>query len=88
MLTARQSIPLTSLADTTHSTLLTPLLVAPNPEIPIAKGQNGRWYGTRISTVILVRDDGRTTFIERDRAVLRDGEISSGSERRFDFMPL
>jgi len=35
--------------------------------------------------VILVREDGRTTFIERDRAVLKDGDIQSGSERRFDF---
>lgn len=73
------------MADTTRSTLLTPLQVATNPEVPITEGQTGRWYGTRVSTVILVREDGRTTFIERDRAVLKDGEIQSGSERRYDF---
>jgi uncharacterized protein with NRDE domain len=85
-LTARQTIPLTSLSDTTRSTLLKPLLVAPNPEIPIQEGQKGRWYGTRVSTVIIVRDDGNVTFIERDRALLVDGEIQSGSSRRFDFV--
>jgi uncharacterized protein with NRDE domain len=53
--------------------------------VPITEGQTGRWYGTRVSTVILVREDGRTTFIERDRAVLKDGDIQPGFERRFDF---
>lgn len=65
--------------------MLTPLQVAPDIERPIEDGQIGRWYGTRVSNVILVREDGQTTFIERDRAVLFDGEIQPGSERRFDF---
>ena len=81
-----QTMPLTSLADTTRSTLLKPLMVASNPEIPIQEGQKGRWYGTRVSTVILVRNDGSVTFIERDRALLVNGEIQSGSSRRFDFV--
>jgi uncharacterized protein with NRDE domain len=82
---SRQTIPLTSLADTTRSTLLKPILVAPDPEVPIQEGQTGRWYGTRVSTVILVRDDGRVVFVEKDRAVLINGELRSGSSRRFEF---
>jgi len=65
---------------------LEPLLVAPNPEIPIQEGQQGRWYGTRVSTVIVAKDNGEVTFVERDRALLIDGEIQSGSSRRFDFV--
>jgi len=82
----RQTIPLTSLADTTGSTLLEPLLVAPNPEVPIKEGQTGRWYGTRVSTVILVREDGHVVFAESERALLVDGEIQVGSSRVFDFV--
>jgi len=82
----RQTIPLTSLADTTRSTLLEPLLVAPNPEVPIKEGQTGRWYGTRVSTVILVREDGHVVFVESERALLVDEEIQVGSSRVFDFV--
>jgi uncharacterized protein with NRDE domain len=66
--------------------MLKPLLVAPNPEIPIQEGQTGRWYGTRVSTVILVRDDGHVVFVESERALLVDGKIQVGSSRKFDFV--
>jgi uncharacterized protein with NRDE domain len=66
--------------------MLKPLLVAPNPEIPITEGQTGRWYGTRVSTVILVRDDGHVVFLESERALLVDGKIQVGSSRKFDFV--
>jgi uncharacterized protein with NRDE domain len=86
MLTSRQHIPITSLADTTRCTLLKPLLVAPNPEIPIQEGQPGRWYGTRVSTVILVRDDGHVVFLETERALLIDGKVQVGSSRVYEFV--
>jgi uncharacterized protein with NRDE domain len=66
--------------------MLKPLMVAPNPEIPIQEGQAGRWYGTRVSTVILVRDDGHVVFLESERALLVDGKIQVGSSRKFDFV--
>jgi hypothetical protein len=37
-----------------------------------------RWYGTRLSTVILVRDDGHVTFVEKDIAGLNR---STGSDQ-------
>jgi hypothetical protein len=37
-----------------------------------------RWYSTRLSTVILVRDDGHVTFVERDIAGL---DRSTGSDQ-------
>lgn len=80
-----QSIPLTSLADAARSTLLQPMEVALNPEIPLKDGEKGRWYGTRVSTIILVRNDGSATFVERDRAVLVNGQVKAGSQRRYDF---
>ena len=46
----------------------------------------GRWYGTRVSTVILVRDDGEVTFVEKDRAVLVDGKVQGGLSRTFHFV--
>jgi uncharacterized protein with NRDE domain len=61
-------------------------LVAPNPEIPIQEGQPGRWYGTRVSTIILVREDGHVVFVESERALLIDGEVQVGSSRVFDFV--
>lgn len=81
----RQSIPLTSLADAEKSTFITPVEIGPNPEHPPRDGEPKRWYGTRVSTVILVRDDGTATFVEGDRALLVDGKPEPGGERRFDF---
>jgi uncharacterized protein with NRDE domain len=65
---------------------LKPLLVAPYPEVPIQEGQSGRWYGTRVSTVILVREDGHVVFVEKERALLVNGKIQVGSSRMFDFV--
>jgi uncharacterized protein with NRDE domain len=80
-----QSIPLNSLADAAKSTLIQPVEVGPNPDHPLQPGETPRWYATRVSTVIMVRDDGSTTFVERDRALLIDGNPTPGGERRFDF---
>ena len=35
-------------------------------EIPQANIIDGPWYGTRLSTVVLVRRDGNVLFVERD----------------------
>jgi uncharacterized protein with NRDE domain len=58
-----------------------------DPEHKIKEGEQGRWYGTRVTTVILVRDDGEVTFVERDIFVQNErGEAVRGSdERRFAF---
>lgn len=42
----------------------------------------GRAYGTRLSTVVLVGTDGSVVFIERDRAGIDEGEAG---ERKFEF---
>ena len=81
----RQSIPLTSLTDAGKSTFITPVEVGPNPEFPPQHGETKRWYGTRVSTVILVREDGTATFVESDRALMVAGKPEAGGERRFDF---
>lgn len=41
-----------------------------------------RWYGTRVATVILVKDDGTVTFVERDRFRLENGEAVAGHDQR------
>ncbi|KAL7423592.1 hypothetical protein Q5752_001173 [Cryptotrichosporon argae] len=63
------------------------LLPAPAPASAAPAPRRGlRWYGTRVSTVILVRDDGHVVFVERDRARLVDGApVEGGGERRFEF---
>jgi uncharacterized protein with NRDE domain len=61
-------------------------LVAPYPEVPIQEGQSGRWYGTRVSTVILVREDGQVVFVEKERALLIDGKVQVGSSRVYEFV--
>lgn len=80
-----QSMPLNSLADAAKSTLIQPVEIGLDPEHPLQPGETARWYATRVSTVIMVRDDGSTTFVERDRALLIDGKPTPGEERRFDF---
>jgi uncharacterized protein with NRDE domain len=68
-------------------TCIPPLRLGPNVETPIEESSKGRWYGTRLSTVILVRDDREVTFVERDVAWLdSEGEVKQGGvERRFTF---
>ena len=48
---------------------------------------NPRWYGTRLSTVILVRHDGQVTFVERDMGGLdlQGGFRQSDGERKVNF---
>lgn len=45
-------------------------------------------YGTRLSTVVLIRRDGQVTFIERDIWKALDGKVERmpvSSERKFCF---
>ncbi|KAG8707383.1 hypothetical protein FRC11_007477 [Ceratobasidium sp. 423] len=48
------------------------------------------YYGTRLTSVLLVRRDGRVTFVERDVWVQKETgdpekSLDSSSQRRFDF---
>jgi uncharacterized protein with NRDE domain len=54
--------------------------------LPSSTTSIGRLFGTRTASVVLVRDDGQVTFVERDIA-LQDGlNFRRGEgERRFDF---
>ena len=69
-----------------RSTLLKPMRLSA-PGRVAREGESGRWYGTRVSTVVLIRDDGECLFVERDVAVLdKDREPQHGTEeRRFRF---
>ncbi|KAK4686918.1 hypothetical protein P7C73_g3192, partial [Tremellales sp. Uapishka_1] len=78
-----------TLADTSKTTRLQPLLVGPNADLFPTPEDKKRWYGTTLSTVILVKDSGETVFVERDIGVL-DGKGgatpgSKSNERRFAF---
>ena len=86
-LTRRQSVPLDSIADLSDCTCLHPVPLGANPDQTIQEGEKRRWYGTRVTTVILVRDDGEVTFVERDIFVQDErGEAVRGKdERRFTF---
>ncbi|KAK8865618.1 hypothetical protein IAR55_000762 [Kwoniella newhampshirensis] len=74
-------VPVTS-PDLSHTTTV-PLLDVPS-ELP---NNASRGYGTRTATVILVKEDGKTTFVERDVLVLDDkGEARRGdAERWYEF---
>lgn len=63
----------------THATTVKPLLVTLMHEKTAGAG---RWYGTRVSTVILVKDDGTVTFVERDISVLEGGKAIAGTDER------
>lgn len=46
----------------------------------------GKWYATRLATFVLVRrEDGRVTFVERDVWTPSRVLGSVEAERRFDF---
>jgi len=83
----RQSTPRDSIADLSECTCLHPVAVGTNEDGSVKEGEKGRWYGTRVSTVILVKDDGQVTFVERDIFVQNSrGEAVRGDEeRRFRF---
>ncbi|WWD18205.1 hypothetical protein CI109_102655 [Kwoniella shandongensis] len=75
--------PITEAGDLSTTTTV-PHLIVPG-ESPNNKA---RGYGTRTATVILVREDGKTTFVERDVLVLDElhGEVKKGErERWFEF---
>lgn len=69
------------------STLIPPLLLQNDLLATDPTNPGTQWKGTRTSTVILVRDDGETVFVERDIAELGKGEmpIKGRGERRFGF---
>ncbi|KAH7322054.1 NRDE protein-domain-containing protein, partial [Rhizoctonia solani] len=75
---------------TTRYSLRTTISV---PPIPVEPGawSNTDYYGTRLTSVILVRRDGSVTFVERDVWVQKNGvgELEkcsdASSQRRFDF---
>lgn len=60
----------------TYATQVAPLRIGSTGLGPVddAGDEHARWYATRVATVILVRDDGQITFVERDRTKLKDGE--------------
>ncbi|ORX35446.1 NRDE protein-domain-containing protein [Kockovaella imperatae] len=60
-----RSVPLTSLANVKECTCLHPVKLGTNPDEPLDTGLDGRWYGTRVSTVILVKNTGEVTFVEK-----------------------
>lgn len=63
--------------------------VSPVPIILEGSGNDApAYYGTRLSTVLLVRKDGEALFIERDIWELVDGKPERPdppTERRFQF---
>lgn len=84
-------------------TVLVPAFSATPPKGKAIGGEAGggaseesekAWYGTRTSTILLVRKDGEVTFVERDvhtltldgsQARLLSGEERRSGQRRYDF---
>jgi len=65
--------------------ILVPSVIAqilpPDAAVPPKPPTAQRLYGTRVTTVILVRRDGRVCFVERDRSTLReDGGLGDAAE--------
>lgn len=82
-----QTKPLDSLKDTMSCTCLHPVFLGADTTKQAAKGEAGRWYGTRVSTVILVKNSGEVTFVERDIFVDdgRGGHEKGRGERKYRF---
>jgi len=76
-----------SIADLSDCTCLHPVAVGPNPDQLSRPGEKTRWYGTRVTTVVLVKDNGEVTFVERNIFIQdAQGEAKPGTgERRFEF---
>lgn len=74
-----RTVPLNTFDDRMHATLV--------PAVNVGDAENAQWYGTRLSTVILVRDDGTALFIERDIIELDPpfGWKWGAGERRYEF---
>ncbi|OCF56736.1 hypothetical protein L486_05590 [Kwoniella mangroviensis CBS 10435] len=84
-----QSIPITKESDALSSTTI-PLITIPstntftNPSTDSGQAPKPRWYGTRTSTVIIVKENGETIFVERDVLVLDDeGNPKKGEGERW-----
>ncbi len=74
--------PVTQRADLRRTIQVLPFL------IPSSLPEADRVYGTRLSTVILVKRDGSVLFIERDVWKLVDGQVTKmdpPSERIYRF---
>ncbi|WVR05578.1 hypothetical protein IAU60_002597 [Kwoniella sp. DSM 27419] len=85
------NIPITSEQDMKLSTSIPLINLAPGSVTTSTANPadaKTRYYGTRLSTVILVTDDGRVTFVERDVLVLGDDGPTQGqkeAQRWFEF---
>ncbi|WVQ65239.1 uncharacterized protein L199_003412 [Kwoniella botswanensis] len=84
-----QSIPITKESDALSSTTI-PLITIPSanafttPTTESGQSPKPRWYGTRTSTVIIVKENGETIFVERDVLVLDDeGNPKKGEGERW-----
>ncbi|WVW80463.1 hypothetical protein I302_102445 [Kwoniella bestiolae CBS 10118] len=78
-----QSIPITTQSDMLSSTTI-PLIKIPSTPTTQVDNEKPRWYGTRTSTVILVKENGETIFVERDVLVLDEkGEPKRGEGERW-----
>lgn len=84
MLTSSPSPAVYSALDMTFATQIAPLRIgaAGIDTKDQQKDDTARWYGTRVATVILVKDDGTITFVERDRFKLENGEPVAGHGQR------
>ena len=76
-----------SIADLSECTCLHPVALGSGPDMSRKEGEKSRWYGTRVTTVILVKDNGETTFMEKDIFLQNsEGEAVRGTdERKFQF---
>lgn len=84
-LTPRPAPPVTSAKDLFRATRVQPVIIGSDPSAPPTDSQveGGRWYGTRVSTVVIVRDDGHVVFVERDIALLdQSGKVQQGHDER------
>lgn len=75
--------------DMTRATRVQPFAIDSAVATDLSNVRAGtRWYGTRVSTVILVKDSGEVLFVERDIAVLEGGQPRPGNnnnERKVRF---
>lgn len=79
---ASPSPPVHSAYDMTVATQINPLRIG-SGGLNDTNDPKARWYATRVATVILVRDDGKIIFVERDRSKLENGEVVAAlGERR------
>ncbi|ODO07557.1 hypothetical protein L198_01136 [Cryptococcus wingfieldii CBS 7118] len=84
------TIPVHSDDDLLHTTTVQPVKLSPQMTIipsSASSSSQGRWKGTRTATVILVHDNGKVVYVERDIWELgENGDPQKGNgERRFEF---